>query len=223
MTKQLGMITIGQAPRTDVAPVLEKYLEGRAELLQVGVLDGLSATQIAALAPESGEYVLTSRLQDGSAAIVSREKIRPMLNQKIREFEAMGVSNILLLCTGSFPGLRSAKVHLIEPDRIIPPAVQAMADGRRLGLIGPLAEQAGQLDLKFSSLVQPAFAAASPYTSGEDEFRQATESLKGRVELILLDCMGYDERHRQWVANASAGIPVILSNALMGQLVAEMV
>lgn len=101
--------------------------------------------------------------------------------------------------------------------------MQALADGRRLGLIGPLPEQAGQLDLKFSTLVQPAFAAASPYTSGEAEFRQAVETLKGRVELILLDCMGYDERHREWVSKAAAGIPVILSNALMGKLVSETV
>lgn len=36
------MITIGQAPRNDVAPIIEKYLEGRAELVQVGVLDGMT-------------------------------------------------------------------------------------------------------------------------------------------------------------------------------------
>ncbi|MEN1990198.1 AroM family protein [Paenibacillus hubeiensis] len=221
--KQLGMITIGQAPRTDVAPLIEKYLEGRAELVQSGVLDGLTAKQIAELAPEPGDYVLTSRLKDGSAAVVAREKIRPLLDGKIRELETLGIRTILLLCTGSFPGLHANRSHLIEPDRIIPPAVQALADGRRLGLIGPLPEQAGQLDLKFSTLVQPAFAAASPYTSGEAEFRQAVETLKGRVELILLDCMGYDERHREWVSKAAAGIPVILSNALMGKLVSETV
>lgn len=40
--ERLGMITIGQAPRNDVAPIIEKYLEGRAELVQVGVLDGMT-------------------------------------------------------------------------------------------------------------------------------------------------------------------------------------
>ncbi|MFD1905489.1 AroM family protein [Paenibacillus rhizoplanae] len=39
--------------------------------------------------------------------------------------------------------------------------------------------------------------------------------------MIVLDCMGYVEQHRQWAA--SAGVPAVLSNALMGKLVAEMV
>ncbi|MNW26863.1 hypothetical protein D3C74_36450 [compost metagenome] len=221
--KQLGMITIGQSPRTDVAPIIEKYLEGRAELVQCGVLDELTPAQIAELAPEPGEYVLTSRLRDGSAAVVSRERIRPILEQKIRELEDRGILNILLLCTGSFPGLRVDRAHLIEPDRIIPPAVEALADGRRLGLIGPLPEQAGQLEQKFTSTPPPLFAAASPYASGEAEFRQAAQLLKGQAKLILLDCMGYDERHRQWVSEAAEGVPVMLSNALMGKLVSETV
>ncbi|MXO80555.1 AroM protein, partial [Paenibacillus sp. OT2-17] len=37
---KLGMITIGQAPRSDVAPIVERALEGRAELVQAGALDG---------------------------------------------------------------------------------------------------------------------------------------------------------------------------------------
>ena len=62
--KKLGMITIGQAPRADIAPFIEKYLDGRAELIQVGALDGMSKEYIEqSLSPGKGDYVLTSRLR----------------------------------------------------------------------------------------------------------------------------------------------------------------
>ncbi|MHA6530767.1 AroM family protein [Paenibacillus sp. BAC0078] len=233
--KTIGLITIGQAPRTDVAPILEKYLKGRAALLQSGVLDGFTQAQVSAnYGPEEGEYVLTSRMADGSAAVVSRERIKSVLQGKIDAMEAAGITTILLLCTGEFPGLRTARAHLIEPDRIIPPVVLALAGKRRLGLIGPLPEQEKHMNEKFAGAAGGCgsvsgsgsgsglpFASVSPYTGSEAEFRAAAEKLKGRADLIVLDCMGYVEQHRAWAS--SVGIPVVLSSALMGKLIAEMV
>ncbi|ASA23063.1 AroM family protein [Paenibacillus donghaensis] len=222
--RKIGLITIGQAPRHDVAPLIEKYLEGRARLVQAGVLDGLTAEQIhERYAPGDGEYVLTSKMTDGTAVVVSRERITARLQGKIDQMEADGIGTILLLCTGVFPGLHTSGAHLIEPDKIIPGAVLAMTGGRRLGLIGPLPEQEQAMHEKFggAGMAGFVFAAASPYTGSEQDFRAAAEQLKGRADLIVLDCMGYVEQHREWVA--AAGIPVVLSNTLMGKLVAEMV
>ncbi|MDQ0494398.1 AroM family protein [Paenibacillus brasilensis] len=172
---KLGMITIGQASRSDVAPIVERALEGRAELLQAGALDGLSLDYIQQhLAPSPGEYVLTSRLTTGESVVISREKILPLLQDKITRMEEQGIRTILLLCTGVFPGLN------------------------------------------------PKFAAASPYSGSAEEFRQAALQFKDQADLIVLDCMGYTDAHRELAARY-AGVPVILSNALIGKLVSEMV
>ncbi|MEK3878686.1 AroM family protein [Paenibacillus sp. FSL M7-0420] len=221
--KNIGLITIGQAPRQDVAPIIEKYLEGKAGLVQSGVLDGFTAEQVREFySPGPGEYVLTTRMADGSAAVISRERIQSVLQGKIDAMEAAGIRTILLACTGVFPGLHTSAAHLIEPDRIIPPVVQAMLDGRRLGLIGPLPEQEDAMIEKFAGAgARLPFAAASPYTGTEADFRAAAERLRDHADVIVLDCMGYVEQHRQWAA--SAGVPAVLSNALMGKLVAEMV
>lgn len=161
-------------------------------------------------------------MTDGSAAVISRERIQSVLQGKIDAMEAAGIRTILLACTGVFPGLHTSVAHLIEPDRIIPPVVQAMLDGRRLGLIGPLPEQEDAMIEKFAGAgVRLPFAAASPYTGTEADFRAAAERLQDHADVIVLDCMGYVEQHRQWAA--SAGVPAVLSNALMGKLVAEMV
>lgn len=221
--KKIGLITIGQSPRSDVAPIIEKYLEGRAELLQSGVLDGFTPVQVREYySPQEGEYVLTTRMADGTAAIISRERIKTVLQGKIDAMEAAGIRLILLLCTGVFPELHTNRAHLLEPDRIIPPVVQAMIGKRRLGLIGPLPEQEENMVEKFAGpgTTLP-FAAVSPYTGTEAEFRAAASRLKDQADVIVLDCMGYVEQHRIWAA--SAGVPAVLSNALIGKLMAEMV
>lgn len=222
--ERLGMITIGQAPRTDVAPIIERYLEGRAELVQVGVLDGFSKEYIETnLAPEPGEYVLTSRLTTGESVVFAREKIQPIMQRKIHELEDTGIKQILLLCTGVFPGLKTNTAHLIEPDLIIPPAVKAMTGGRRLGVMVPLPEQTDNLQPKYSPLgMNPVFGIASPYKNDEENFHKAANELKDQADLILMDCMGYTEAARELVQKIS-GKPVILSNALMAKLVSEMI
>ncbi|TBL79065.1 AroM family protein [Paenibacillus thalictri] len=222
--ERLGMITIGQAPRDDVAPIVEKYLEDRAELVQSGVLDGLTKAYIEQhLQPEKDDYVLTSRLTSGESVVMARRKIQPLLQGKIEALEAQGIKQILLLCTGVFPGLRSGTSYLIEPDHIIPPAIKAMVGSRRLGVLVPLEEQKESLRSKYEPYgLDPVFAVASPYKNDEANFRKAADELKDNADLILLDCMGYTEQARRRMAEAT-GLPVVLSNAIMAKLVSEMI
>ncbi|WP_313803510.1 AroM family protein [Cytobacillus sp.] len=222
--KKLGMITIGQAPRTDIAPIIEKYLDGRAELVQVGVLDGMSKEYIEQyLSPEKDDYVLTSRLVTNESVIMSREKIKPILQEKIAYLERQGIEQILLLCTGVFPGLTTSSSHLIEPDHIIPPTVKALVGDRRFGVIVPLHEQMETLYPKFSPFgLEPFFAVASPYHQDKAGYADAAEKLKDNVDIILLDCMGYTEETRK-VISIKTGLPVILSNAIMAKLTSEMI
>ncbi|WP_028549009.1 AroM family protein [Paenibacillus sp. UNC451MF] len=221
---RLGMITIGQAPRDDVAPIVQKYLEDRAELVQSGVLDGLSRPYIEEhLHPEEGDYVLTSRLTTGESVVMARQKMQPILQSKINELEAQGIKQILLLCTGVFPGLSTNTSYLIEPDQIIPPAIKAMVGSRRLGVLVPLAEQIDSLRSKYEPHgLDPVFAVASPYKNDEVNFHKAAQELKEKVDLVLLDCMGYTEQARKLMAEAT-GLPVVLSNAVMAKLVSEMI
>jgi protein AroM len=138
--KKLGVVTIGQAPRRDVSPILEKYIGDNVEIKQVGVLDGMTKEYIErSLYPEKGDYVLTTRLLSEDSVVLSREKIAPILQQKVNDLEERGYRQILLLCTGVFPGLYTKKAFLIEPDHVIPPSVSALVRDRKFGLIVPLA------------------------------------------------------------------------------------
>ena len=220
----LGMITIGQAPRTDIAPIIEKYIAGRAELVQVGVLDGWTKADIeASLSPVGDDYALTTPLANGESVVVSRGKIQPILQEKIDQLEAKGISQILILCTGIFPGLTTKSAHLIEPDYIITPTVKALAGDRRIGALVPLEGQKVDLIPKYDAYhITPFFTVASPYGTAAIDYEGLAKKFHDKVDLILLDSMGYSEEMRQRLAKET-GLPVILSNAIMAKLVSEMI
>lgn len=53
-------------------------------------------------------------------------------------------------------------------------------------------------------------------------YEKAANELKNKVDIILLDCMGYTEQAREMVSRAT-GLPVILSNSIMAKLTSEMI
>ena len=89
-------------------------------------------------------------------------------------------------------------------------------------MLVPLPEQIESESAKWGALgIPPVCAAAPPYTAGDAELARAAVMLRARgAELLMTDCMGFTERHRR-VASEASGLPVILSNAVIAKLVAE--
>jgi protein AroM len=221
----LGTLTIGQAPRPDIGPILEAALPPGARVIHAGVLDGLGRAEIdARYAPRAGKAMLVTRLLDGSSVRLDKAAVRAALDGKLRELEDQGCSVVLILCTGEFQGLALSRAWLVEPDRIVPPAAAAIAGERQVGILVPLAEQAESEAGKFSGLARPPIcAAASPYEPGLAHIREAAIALRNRgAEILLMDCMGFVEAHRA-AAREASGLPVLLSNALMAKLTAELI
>ncbi|MEX3978283.1 AroM family protein [Paraburkholderia sp. EG287A] len=224
-TRKLGTLTIGQAPRTDITPILDAHLPDVLPRVHMGVLDGLTSAEIEArYAPQTGNATLVSRLLDGSSVIVDKPDVRAVLQEKIDALVALGCDVILVLCTGEFHGLEGRTAWLVEPDQIVPPAAAALVGDRQVGIVVPLASQIESEYRKWAGLRRaPICAAASPYRNVDesDELITAACELREKgAELLILDCMGFVERHRQIVKEAS-GLPVILSNALIARLTAE--
>lgn len=217
---KIGTLTIGQAPRSDITPILEQALPAHVSCLHAGVLDGLDDDAIAAQFPVvAGGAVLTSRLLDGRAVVMGKAAVGIAVQQKISELAAAGCEIIVLLCTGEFHGLHGNGAWLIEPDRILPPTLNALVGDRQAGILVPLASQiASELEKWRGAKVKPVFAVASPYTATEDEIAAAARSLAEQgADIILTDCMGYTGWHREICAR-HVGQPVVLSNQLIADL-----
>jgi protein AroM len=222
-TRTLGTLTIGQAPRPDVVPIIEQHVPAKTRLVHRGVLDGLSRGEIARrYEADPDEAALITRLQDGTSVNLSRRRMRDGVQTTLATLEDDGCDVILLLCTGTFVGLECRRAWLVEPDHIIPAMVTGLIERRQLGIIVPIAGQVTSEAGKWRPLHrQPYFAVASPYDTGEDGVLTAAQALRDKgAEAILLDCIGFTERHRAALGNLA--LPVILSNAVAAKAVGEL-
>src|SRR5262245_34625159 len=118
--RTLGTLTIGQAPRRDVVPIIEKHVPAGTRLVHRGALDGMTRADVAAqFSPDPGEAALITSLQDGgSSVLLSRQRMRDQVQRVVQRLEGDGCDVILILCTGTFEGLESRKAWLVEPDHI---------------------------------------------------------------------------------------------------------
>src|SRR5947208_12876962 len=93
----LGTLTIGQAPRPDVIPIIDRHVPAAVRRIHRGVLDGMTRRDIdARYLPEPGEPVLVTRLQDGDEVILSRRRMRDGVREALDRLEADGCAAILL-------------------------------------------------------------------------------------------------------------------------------
>ena len=219
--KKIGLITVGQAPRDDVTVDLLPIFGSDIELIQVGALDGLTREEIAAFAPEEGDYVLVSRLNDGSSAVFAERYILPRLQQCIFDLEKADVALILFLCTGSFPTFQS-RVPIIYPCNVMNGLVPALTNRSRIAVITPKKEQLEQCADKWAdyvSSVQVTFG--TPYGDIAEVEKAAREVVAMDVDLVVLDCIGYTSAMKETVRKIT-GIPVVLSRTLAARAVMEL-
>src|SRR5229473_8569962 len=93
----LGTLTIGQAPRPEIVPIIDRHVPAAVRRVHRGVLDGLSHSEIAArYRAETGEPALVTRLDDGSVVELSRRRMRDGVQHAIAALEAEGCDVILL-------------------------------------------------------------------------------------------------------------------------------
>ncbi|MFQ5821396.1 MAG: AroM family protein [Candidatus Heimdallarchaeota archaeon] len=219
---QIGMLTLGQSPRTDVISDIGDILGSNVEIIECGALDGLSLEEIKKLEPSLNEHVLVTRLKDGTEVKVSHEKIISRLNQCLQKLEKR--SKILfILCTSTFP-IYSQKL-LIKPSKLIKSVVQNLLPKGQLGVLIPTPEQAQVIESKWNREgISLKIEVLSPYQDTKTEIVQevATSFKDASVDLIVLDCMGYTKRIGGLI-HTMTGIPVIVSKTLVARIVRELI
>ena len=224
MTRTVGMVTIGQAPRVDVVTEMAKLM-GSAEIIERGALDGLTPREIEPLAPAAGDELLVTRLRDGRAVFLAKRRVTPLVQQRIEELEAEGVALTVLLCTGAFHGLR-ARRPLVEPHKILLGMLRGIRFEGRLGVLTPSARHVAQTEARWRSYgFDPVVAPLSPYDSAHAPVSApaiADALGAGSVGLVVLDCMGF-RRETRVELEERLGVPVLAANLLVARLVAELV
>ncbi|KKI91512.1 hypothetical protein WQ54_14640 [Bacillus sp. SA1-12] len=220
MQKSVGVLTIGQSPRIDVTPSIQHILGNSVDLVEAGGLDRIDDDNIHTITPDNDEITYISKLRNGQSTKIGKSKLLPLLQEELTRLEDK-VSAVIMLCTGDFPTINSKK-PLIYPDKILSHTVQAILTKGKLGLIVPLEEQRYTLTQKWKSTgIDLCVEVASPYE--DSDIKGAARKLKKQgAELIVLDCMGYNEAHKKDAMEESS-LPVLLPRTLTARIVAEYV
>jgi protein AroM len=221
--KRVGLITVGQAPRSDVVPDMAAILGNDVDILEAGALDGLARERIAALAPEGDDEILVTRLADGSSVFVGKKHVIPLVEARIAALEARGVALNVLLCTGAFPKLAAAR-PLLEPQQLLLGLLRAMTFPGRLGVLTPSERHVPQTGARWRAAgFDPVVAALSPYEEDDAHaVRRAAEALRaGGAGLVVMDCIGFRRKTRDEVAHLT-GAPALVANLLVARVAAEL-
>lgn len=220
---KIGAITVGQAPRVDVTCDIMDIFGGKVDLLQRGGLDGLTKEQIAGFKPEEGDYVLVSRLNDGTSMTFAERYILPRLQEAIHELEEEGVRLIMFFCTGEFPEeIASDKVPLIYPVQILHKIVPLLTKKSSIIAVTPSPLQVEQNTKKWKNYVKDVTTiAASPYGDWETLKEAARRAKDMDGDLIVLDCIGFTQEMKEMFARES-GKMVVLPRTLLARVVSEL-
>ncbi len=221
MSRRLGLVTIGQAPRDDIVPGMLEYLPAGTKVMQAGGLDGLDKDEIVKMAPGAGEYVLISRLADGSSAVMARRHVLPLLEGAVSRLQEQGADLVAVLCTGTFPDLQTRGL-LVEPERIFHAACAGVVAKLRLGALIPLPEQVPQAERRWREAgVDAVVRHASPYGPVERIAAAARELRSAGAAVVALDCFGFTEPMRK-VVRREAGCPVMMANTYLARVLGEL-
>jgi len=216
--RTIGLVTIGQSPRTDVVPEISRLVCGANNLREVtflekGALDGLASEEIASLAPTEEKDLLATRLRNGTEVTVDRNLIRPRLEQAISVLNREGADVVALLCSGEFSPFCSES-PLIIPARLLSGVLSSISINGKLGVMVPSEKQVEATTAAYQERgFRPIVVAASPY-AGREAILNAANRLKEKVALVVMDCFGYSLGMKGRVREIT-GTPVILVRSLL--------
>ena len=220
MTK-IGMLTIGQTPRVDLLPTLIEILGDEHEIIEAGALDGLNLENVKGIEILPDDYILVSRMRDGTEVKITKRFVIPRVQEKITELEEKGVRLTVVMCTGAFPQFES-KGLVVTPQEILKGVLNGSLKKGKLGVVYPTEEQMPGAQSNFGSDDVETYAdVTSPYEGSEE-----LEALAGRLsaqnlDLILLNCFGFSSDLKKYIAERT-GVPTIQSNAVVARVLKEL-
>jgi len=220
--KKIGMLTIGQSPRKDIIPALKEILGEGYEIVEAGALDGLTIEDIKSIEFGADDYLLVSKMRDGTEIRITKRFVLPLLQEKIHELEAKGVGLTVIMCTGKFPQFESRGL-VVTPQEILKGVLNGTLKKGRLGLVYPAREQTKGAASEFGREGVEVYADhLSPYGDESELGNLANRLVEQDLDLIFLNCFGFTSNIKKALAEKT-GRPVIQSNTLIARVLKELV
>ena len=220
MTRMLGIVTIGQAPRDDIAELFAAQAPAGTKVVLRGALDGLSDAEVDALPPLNGADTLYTRLRGGRDVKISKQAVIDRSPAALAALRADGCDAIVYACTGEFPPMDGDE-NVLFPSRVLAGLAHGLLPRGRLGLLVPFAEQGEKLAKKWARPGLDVFVEAVVPSAGREEVAIAARRLAGhRPNLVALDCMSYTPATKEAV-KTELKVPTLLAITATGRVLSE--
>ena len=220
MTRMLGIVTIGQAPRDDIAALFAAQAPAGTQVVLRGALDGLSDAEVDALPPLNGADTLYTRLRGGRDVKISKQAVIDRSPAALAALRADGCDAIVYACTGEFPPMEGDE-NVLFPSRVLAGLAHGLLPRGRLGLLVPFAEQGEKLAKKWARPGLDVFVEAVVPSAGREEVAAAARRLAGhRPDLVALDCMSYTPATKEAV-KTELKVPTLLAITATGRVLSE--
>lgn len=218
---RVGLLYVGQSPDPKYVSFFREALPADTETLEAGALDDLTLDEIRAIPRRGDEPIIVTKTRDLVPVTAPEAVIHSRLAQKLEDLENRGSEIVILVCTGSFSGLRSKRL-LLKPSEILLQSAAAVARGYRLAVLTPLEEQVKQCKQKWKAVgLDPIVKAASPFGHMHQLERAAEALVAHDPALVVLDCMGYTEDMKRAVQRIT-GKPAIAARTMVKRMTAEL-
>ena len=218
---QIGMLTIGQSPRNDLIPGLIEILGEDFQIVEAGALDDLTYDDIMKIELNPEDYILVSRMRDGSEIKITKKYVVPRMQKQLDKIEDQGVRLTVVMCTGKFPHFKSKGV-VVTPSEILKGVIQGSLKAGKLAVVYPTAEQLPYAKRDFGrENIQLYADTVSPYEPKD------IEGLLNRLkaenpDLIFLNCFGFPTELKHKIIEAT-GKPTIHSSSVIARVLKELI
>src|SRR6185369_596933 len=118
MARTLGIVTIGQAPRDDIADLFAAHAPAGTKVILRGALDGLSDSEVDRLQPENGGDTLYTRLRGGRDVKISKKAVIARSPAALDKLRGDGCDVLVYACTGEFPPMPGDE-NVLFPSRVL--------------------------------------------------------------------------------------------------------
>ncbi len=215
---KLGLITIGQSPRTDAHKDLKEVFKEKIDIVECGALDDLDSHGLKEIYPKEGDYVLVSRLRDGKEVKMSREKVIPIVQKCIEKLEKEVDLN-LLFCTGEFPEFQHKK-PFFEPSYIIKNMVKSIIQKKEsIGVFIPNEDQIDEAKTRWERDGHKAYVfPLSPYREKDKLEKLVSKMDFSNLSILVFDCVGYT-REMELLVRRYTNLPIILPRTFVSSLI----